>query len=95
MSPPACTPRPWRSGVSLPWPLIPPLPAKAAALASPDINTEDFQAAVDYLSLRDDVDPKKIGVIGICSWGGLALNAAALDTRIKATVDSTMYDMSG
>ena len=63
-------------------------------MASPDINTEDFQAAVDYLSLRDDVDPEKIGIIGICGWGGLALNAAALDTRIKATVASTMYDMS-
>ena len=63
-------------------------------MASPDINTEDFQAAVDYLSLRDDVDPEKIGIIGICGWGGLALNVAALDTRIKATVASTMYDMS-
>lgn len=63
-------------------------------MASPDINTEDFQAAVDYLSCRDDVDPARIGIIGICGWGGLALNAAALDTRIKATVASTMYDMS-
>ncbi len=63
-------------------------------VASPDINTEDFQAAVDYLSLRHDVDPEKIGIIGICGWGGLALNAAALDTRIKATVASTMYDMA-
>ncbi|MCI9548714.1 MAG: alpha/beta hydrolase [Oscillospiraceae bacterium] len=63
-------------------------------MASPDINTEDFQAAVDYLSLREDVDPEKIGIIGICGWGGMALNAAALDTRIKATVASTMYDMS-
>lgn len=63
-------------------------------MASPDINTEDFQAAVDYLSLRDDVDPEKIGIIGVCGWGGMALNAAALDTRIKATVASTMYDMS-
>lgn len=63
-------------------------------MASPDINTEDFQAAVDYLSLRDDVAPEKIGIIGICGWGGMALNAAALDTRIKATVASTMYDMS-
>ena len=63
-------------------------------VASPDINTEDFQAAVDFLSLRDDVDPDKIGIIGVCGWGGLALNAAALDTRIKATVASTMYDMS-
>ena len=63
-------------------------------VASPDINTEDFQAAVDFLSTQDNVDPEKIGVIGICGWGGLALNAAALDTRIKATVTSTMYDMS-
>ena len=62
--------------------------------ASPDINTEDFQAAVDFLSLHDRVDPDKIGIIGICGWGGLALNAAAVDTRIKATVASTMYDMS-
>lgn len=63
-------------------------------MASPDINTEDFQAAVDYLSNSDEVDPEKIGIIGICGWGGLALNAAALDTRIKATVSSTMYDMT-
>ena len=63
-------------------------------MASPDINTEDFQAAVDYLSLREDADPDRIGIIGICGWGGMALNAAALDTRIKATVASTMYDMS-
>ena len=63
-------------------------------MASPDINTEDFQAAVDCLSLREDVDPEKIGIIGICGWGGMALNAAALDTRIKATAASTMYDMS-
>ncbi len=63
-------------------------------MASPDINTEDFQAAVDFLSLRDDVDPEKIGIIGICGWGGMALNVAALDTRVKATVAATMYDMS-
>ena len=63
-------------------------------MASPDINTEDFQAAVDFLSVQDNVDAEKIGIIGICGWGGLALNAAALDTRIKATVASTMYDMS-
>lgn len=63
-------------------------------VASPDINTEDFQAAVDFLSVQEAVDPEKIGVIGICGWGGLALNAAAIDTRIKATVASTMYDMS-
>ncbi|MCM1167943.1 MAG: alpha/beta hydrolase [Lachnospiraceae bacterium] len=63
-------------------------------MASPDINTEDFQAAVDFLSLCDKVDPEKIGIIGICGWGGMALNAAALDTRIKATVASTMYDMT-
>ena len=63
-------------------------------MASPDINTEDFQAAVDYLSCREDVDAEKIGIIGICGWGGMALNTAALDTRIKATVASTMYDMT-
>lgn len=63
-------------------------------VASPDINTEDFCAAVDYLSTRNDVDKEHIGILGICSWGGLAINAAAIDTRIKATVSSTMYDMS-
>lgn len=63
-------------------------------VASPDINTEDFSAAVDFLSTRDDVDPERIGIVGICGWGGLALNAAAIDTRIKATVASTMYDIS-
>ena len=63
-------------------------------VASPDINTEDLQAAVDFLSLQDNVDPNKIGIIGICGWGGMALNAAAIDTRIKATVASTMYDMT-
>lgn len=63
-------------------------------MASPDINTEDFQAAVDFLSSLENVDPEKIGITGICGWGGMALNAAALDTRIKATVTSTMYDMS-
>ena len=63
-------------------------------VASPDINTEDFCAAVDYLSLRDDVDPERIGILGICGWGGMALNAASIDTRIKATVTCTMYDMS-
>lgn len=63
-------------------------------MASPDINTEDFQAAVDFLSVQENVDAGKIGIIGICGWGGMALNAAALDTRIKATVASTMYDMS-
>lgn len=63
-------------------------------MASPDINTEDFQAAVDFLSVRDNADPERIGIIGICGWGGMALNAAALDTRIKATAASTMYDMS-
>ena len=63
-------------------------------VASPDINTEDFCAAVDYLSTREDVDSERIGIIGICGWGGMALNAAAIDTRIKATVTSTMYDMS-
>lgn len=63
-------------------------------MASPDINTEDFQAAVDFLSVQDNVDPEKIGIIGICGWGGMALNTAAIDTRIKATVASTMYDMA-
>ena len=63
-------------------------------MASPDINTEDFQAAVDFLSIQDNVDAEKIGIIGICGWGGFALNTAALDTRIKATVVSTMYDMT-
>lgn len=63
-------------------------------VASPDINTEDFCAAVDYLATREDVNPDQIGIIGICGWGGMALNAAAIDTRIKATVTSTMYDMS-
>ena len=62
--------------------------------ASPDINTEDFQAAVDYLSVQENVDPERIGIIGICGWGGMALSAAAIDTRIKATVTSTMYDMT-
>ena len=62
--------------------------------ASPDINTEDFMAAVDFLSKQDNVDAEKIGIIGICGWGGIALNAAATDTRIKATVASTMYDMT-
>ena len=63
-------------------------------VASPDINTEDFSAAVDFLANEKDVDPDRIGILGICGWGGLALNAAALDTRIKAVVASTMYDMS-
>lgn len=63
-------------------------------VASPDINTEDFQAAVDFLSVQENVDAEKIGIIGICGWGGMALNAAAIDTRIKATVAATMYDMT-
>ncbi len=63
-------------------------------IASPDINTEDFQAAVDFLSVQPDVDSEKIGIVGICGWGGMALNAASIDTRIKATVTSTMYNMS-
>lgn len=63
-------------------------------VASPDINTEDFSAAVDFLLLRDDVDSERIGILGICGWGGMAVNTAAIDTRIKATVASTMYDMS-
>lgn len=61
---------------------------------SPDINVEDFQAAVDFLSVQDNVDSERIGIIGICGWGGMALQTAAIDTRIKATVTSTMYDMS-
>ena len=63
-------------------------------VASPDINTEDFSAAVDFLSVQENVDPERIGIIGICGWGSMALNVAAMDTRIKATVTSTMYDMS-
>lgn len=63
-------------------------------MASPDINTEDFMAAVDFLSVQENADPERIGIIGICGWGGMALNAAALDTRIKATAAMTMYDMS-
>lgn len=63
-------------------------------VASPDINTEDFSAAVDFLSVQDNVDPERIGIIGICGWGGMAVNAAAMDTRIKATVAATMYDMT-
>ena len=63
-------------------------------MASPDINTEDFQAAVDFLSVQENVDADKISIIGICGWGGMALNTAALDTRIKATIVSTMYDMT-
>ena len=63
-------------------------------VASPDIDTEDFSAAVDFLATRDFVDPEKVGILGICGWGGMALNAAAMDTRIKATVTATMYDMT-
>ena len=63
-------------------------------MASPDINTEDFQSAVDFLSVQENVDADRIGILGICGWGGMALNTAALDTRIKATVAATMYDMS-
>ena len=63
-------------------------------IASMDINTEDFQAAVDFLSIQENVDPEKIGIIGICGWGGIGLNAAAIDTRIKASVISTMYDLT-
>ena len=62
-------------------------------VASPDINTEDFCAAVDLLSVQENVDPERIGIIGICGWGGMAINAAAIDTRIKATAAMTMYDM--
>ncbi len=63
-------------------------------VASPDINTEDFSAAVDFLAVQENVDPERIGILGICGWGGMAINAAAIDTRIKATVASTMYDMT-
>ncbi|MFQ9716546.1 MAG: alpha/beta hydrolase [Blautia sp.] len=63
-------------------------------VASPDINTEDFQAAVDFLTVQENVDAEKIAILGICGWGGMALNAAAIDTRVKATITSTMYDMS-
>ena len=66
----------------------------ARNVASPDINTEDFSAAVDFLSTKDGIDPEKIGILGICGFGGMALNAAAMDTRIKATVTCTMYDMT-
>lgn len=67
---------------------------QARNVASPDINTEDFSAAVDFLSTQDFIDPEQIGILGICGFGGMALNAAAMDTRIKATVTSTMYDMT-
>ncbi len=63
-------------------------------VASPDINTEDFCASVDFLSVQENVDSEKIGILGICGWGGMAINASAIDTRIKATVASTMYDMT-
>ena len=63
-------------------------------VASPDINTEDFCAAVDFLSVQENVDPERIGIIGICGWGGMAVNAAAIDTRIRATAAMTMYDMT-
>lgn len=63
-------------------------------VASPDINTEDFSAAVDFLSVQENVDAERIGILGICGWGGMAINAAAMDTRIKATVASTMYDIT-
>jgi len=62
-------------------------------MASPDINTEDFQSAVDFLSIQENVDPERIGILGICGWGGMALNTACIDTRVKATVSCTMYDM--
>ena len=64
------------------------------AMHSPDLDVEDFQAAVDFLSVQDNVDPERIGIIGICGWGGMALQTACIDTRVKATVTSTMYDMS-
>ena len=67
---------------------------EARNVASPDINTEDLSAAVDYLSTRDFIDPERIGLLGICGFGGMALNCAAMDTRVKATVTATMYDMT-
>lgn len=95
---PVCMLKQWRRKVLLLWLLIRLIRAKAGGhprlVASPDINTEDMSAAVDFLSVQDDVDADKIGVIGICGFGGFALNVAAMDTRIKATVTSTMYDMS-
>lgn len=63
-------------------------------VASPDINAEDFCATVDFLSVQENVDPERIGIIGICGWGGMAINAASIDTRIKATAAMTMYDMT-
>lgn len=69
-------------------------PENVRFVGSPDLNTEDFSAAVDFLSVQDFVDPERIGIIGICGWGGMAINAAAMDTRVKATVASTMYDMT-
>ena len=69
-------------------------PENARYVPSPEINTDDFSAAVDFLSVQDYIDPEKIGIIGVCGWGGIGLNAAAADTRIKASVISTMYDMS-
>ena len=94
---PGCMPRPWRSGV-LTLAFDPSFTGESGGqpryIASPDINTEDFQAAVDFLCVQDNIDAEKIGIIGICGWGGIALNAAAIDTRIKATAAMTMYDMS-
>ena len=69
-------------------------PENVRFVGSPDLNTEDFSAAVDFLSVQDFVDPERIGIIGICGWGGMAINAAAMDTRVKATVASTLYDMT-
>ena len=69
-------------------------PANVRYVADPSLNTEDFSAAVDFLSVQDFIDPERIGIIGICGWGGMAISAAAMDTRIKATVSSTMYDMT-
>ena len=89
--------RPWRNRVSSPWPSILLIRAKAAAIRvtlPPDINTEDFSAAVDFLGLQSEVDRNRIGLLGICGWGGMALNDAAMDTRVKAVATSVMYDMS-
>ena len=91
-------PRPWQSRGFLTLAFDPSFTGESGGqpqyVASPDINTEDFCAAVDFLSVQDNVDPERIGIIGICGWGGMAINAAAMDTRIKATVASTMYDMT-
>ena len=90
--------RRWRSAASSRWPSTRPITGESGGeprnVASPDINTEDFSAAVDFLGLHPFVDRERIGIIGICGWGGMALNAVAVDKRVKAVVASTMYDMT-